>query len=65
MKIRHLAMTLALATALVSCGEKQENKSCCEQNCKETCHRLLCIFKKHHCNLTDNNTIYYTDYYTY
>ena len=35
MKIRHLAMTLALATALVSCGEKQENKSCCEQNCKE------------------------------
>ncbi|MCR5037629.1 MAG: Zn-dependent hydrolase [Bacteroidales bacterium] len=33
--MRHLAMTLALATALVSCGEKQENKSCCEQNCKE------------------------------
>lgn len=35
MRIIHLAMTLALATALVSCGEKQENKSCCEQNCKE------------------------------
>ena len=31
MKIKYLAMTLALTAALFSCGEKQENKSC-EEN---------------------------------
>ena len=35
MKIKYLAMTLALAAVMVSCGEKQDNHSCCEQNCKE------------------------------
>ncbi len=34
MNIKHLAMTLAIAATLVSCGEKQEEKSCCKNNCK-------------------------------
>lgn len=35
MKIKTLAMALAITATLFSCGEKKNDKSCCEQNCKE------------------------------
>lgn len=46
MKIKNIAMALALMTTLVSCGEKQEEKSCCEKNCKENYEALANRYAK-------------------
>ena len=39
-------MTLALTAALFSCGEKKDEKSCCEQNCKENYEALANQYAK-------------------
>ena len=46
MKIKYLAMTIALSAALVSCGEKKDQKSCCENNCKENYEALANQYAK-------------------
>ena len=39
-------MTLALTAALFSCGEKKDEKSCCEKNCKENYEALANQYAK-------------------
>ncbi len=46
MNIKTLAMTLALTAALFSCGEKKDEKSCCEKNCKENYEALANQYAK-------------------
>ena len=46
MKIRILAMAIALTAALFSCGEKKDDKSCCKQNCKENYEALANQYAK-------------------
>ena len=46
MKIRNIAMALAITAALVSCGSKQDEKSCCEKNCKENYEALANQYAK-------------------
>ena len=40
MKIKTLAMALAITAALCSCGEKKNDNNCCEKNCKENYEAL-------------------------
>lgn len=46
MKIKYLVMALALTTTLFSCGGKQDEKSCCEKNCKEDYEALANQYAK-------------------
>ena len=46
MKIKYLVMALALTSTLFSCGGKQDEKSCCEKNCKEDYEALANQYAK-------------------
>ena len=46
MKIKYVVMALALTSTLFSCGGKQDEKSCCDKNCKEDYEALANQYAK-------------------